>query len=156
MTTLVLGVNDVPYTNVTPPERKKGEKIKSGHQTTGDVAEILEDHYGVMQQFFEQNEAAIIKLMEESIQGSFETLMMSGFGSPNINAAATDAIDRMFQIWLDAEKATQLSAKYPVPTGAALAGVNHRKKHPYAKDNARRPSFIDTGLYQSSFRSLVE
>src|SRR5580700_11043058 len=40
---------------------------------------------------------------------------------------------------------------YRVPTMAALRGVNHRLAHPYARSNPRRPSFLDTGLYSSSF-----
>jgi hypothetical protein len=38
---------------------------------------------------------------------------------------------------------------------AALHGVSHRFKHPYAR-RARRPSFIDTGLYQNSFAAWVD
>jgi hypothetical protein len=41
-------------------------------------------------------------------------------------------------------------------SGAATAGVNHRKKKPYAKANPARPAFVDTGLYQSAFRAWVE
>jgi hypothetical protein len=40
-------------------------------------------------------------------------------------------------------------------SAAADAGVNHRKKRPYAKRDAR-PAFVDTGLFVSSFRAWMK
>jgi hypothetical protein len=34
--------------------------------------------------------------------------------------------------------------------------VNHRLARPYAKDNPQRPSFRDTGVYESSFTVWTE
>ena len=54
-----------------------------------------------------------------------------------------------------------------VPTQAALNGVNHRFKNPRGKwtgkgkdrkfqRNPRRPSFIDTGMYQASSKAWFD
>jgi hypothetical protein len=137
--TLHLGVYDVPYSD----EHGKGK-------TTGDVAEILEDKYGVMDAFAFAHLPDIAKELEDSIAGSLETLMMGGRPDPNPFAKAESAITAMFKNFLATSAIEHLGIE-GVPTLAALNGVNHRLKHPYAKGNSRRPSFIDTGLYSANF-----
>lgn len=158
---LHLGVVDVPYANEAQPEKvpqaKKGKankpvkpKTASGTQTTGDVAEILEAKYGVMDTFAFARLPDIAKELEKSIAGSLETLMMGGRPDANPFRSAESAIAAMFKQFLATADIEHMGVE-GVPTQAALDGVNHRLKHPYAKGNPRRPSFIDTGLYSQSF-----
>jgi hypothetical protein len=158
---LNLGVIVVPYANEAQPEKipqaKKGKankpvkpKSASGTQTTGDVAEILEAKYGVMDTFAFAMLPDIAKDLEESLAGALETLMMGGQPSANPFASAESAITARFKNFL-ATGAIEHMGIEGVPTQAALDGVNHRLKHPYAKSNPRRESFIDTGMYQSHF-----
>ena len=142
LTTLHLGVNDVPYDY-------KG----SEGQSTGDVAETLEAQYSIMQTFFEVHGQEIADALAEAAVGSLENILM---GAPVANhpfIAGETEIQRMFGQFLDLKEMDGRAAG--VPTRAALNGVNHRMKDPFAK-RAERPSFIDTGLYQSSFRAWVD
>ena len=107
---LHLGVLDVPY--------KQGSN--SSPETTGDVAEILENRYHPIEIFYEEHANIETRFRHFLSQKEMDSLGVPG-----------------------------------VPTKAALAGVSHRFKHPYAK-RAPRPSFIDTGLYEASFRAWVE
>jgi hypothetical protein len=159
--TLNLGVVVVPYANEAQPEKipqaKKGKankpvkpKSASGTQTTADVAEILEEKYGVMDTFAFAMLPDIAKDLEESLAGALETLMMGGRPSANPFASAESAITARFKNFL-ATGAIEHMGIEGVPTQAALDGVNHRLKHPYAKSNPRRESFVDSGMYQSHF-----
>lgn len=143
MTTLHLGVNDVPY-----PHNSKGK-------TTGDVAEILEAKYHLMATFAQIFDRQIRAAATKSIQGAVSTMIMRGTGSTKRHplAGATSEIEHLFK---QAISQQAFDGKISgVPTAAALRGVSHRFKHPYAKRPAR-PSFRDTGLYQSSFRAWVD
>jgi hypothetical protein len=168
--TLHLGVIDIPYGNPTlaPLKAKKGKITAKGKKkkasvkkaasaktiTTGDVAEILEEEYHIMRQFFEMNSGAIVKDLEKSLAGKLESVLLGALPNGDPFLEGTSKIDERFRRFLtrgDLEK-----VGYPgVPTQAALRGVNHRLKHPY-KRRAPRPSFIDTGLYQANFKSWVE
>lgn len=164
--TLNLGVIDVPYANEANAEKvsqaKKGKKNKpikpktsSGAQTTGDVAEILEAKYGVMDAFVTWRMPDIAKSLEESLAGELETLLMGGPPTGSPFKSAESAITQMFKQFLGSGE-VEHSGLLGVPTQAAQNGVNHRLKHPYAKSNPRRESFIDTGGYQSHFIAWIE
>jgi hypothetical protein len=74
---------------------------------------------------------------------------------PTVNfTAAESAIKTEFNKFIDSKAMDGVQPG--VPTAAALAGVNHRLKHPYAKGNPVRPSFKDTGLFEQSMRSWIE
>lgn len=157
---LHLGVVDVPYVDKEAPAAQR-KRIKAGKPpaanelTTGDVAEILEDKYHVMEVFYEVHKDDIAKDLEKSVEGALETIMMSGPSDVDPFGDATSKIDERFTDFLTNREMEKLG--YPgVPTQAALDGVNHRLKHPYAAKNKRRPSFVDTGLYLASFKSEVE
>ena len=163
---LKLGVIDVPYANQAKkekmPQAKKGKankplkpKTESGTQTTGDVAEILEKKYGIMDTFQFAHLPDIAHELEDSLAGALETLMMGGQPDPNPFAKAESAITTMFKKFLDNGEVEHMGIE-GVPTQAALDGVNHRLKHPYAKGNPRRESFIDTGGYHDHFTCWVE
>jgi hypothetical protein len=135
---LHLGVVDVPY--------------QAGGETTGDVAEILEAHYHLIEVFTEELgldliSSAVGHAVDNSIRDMFS-------GAPAAGAhPAQDAfgeIEASFRLAIDQREFDGIIPG--VPTGAALRGVNHRFKRPYLKTNPERPSFRDTGLYQASFK----
>lgn len=138
---LHLGVVEVPYAG-------------QGGQTTGDVAEILEDKYGVMATFFALRGNEIAGALEEGLKAQIENVVLGAPISPAPFRGACDDIEALFRGMLDARA---FDGVIPgVPTEAALKGVDHRKKRPYLKANPARPSFRDTGLYQANFAVWVE
>ncbi len=167
--TISLGVWDVPYaTRVGPEQRRvftrttkggkpaRGSAAPSGAQTTGDVAEILEDKYHVMEVFAEEvGNEKLARAVEHSIEGAIVDLVLGK--DPDLvspMATAMGEIETAFRLFLDQEEMNGVAPG--VPTKASLRGVNHRLKHPFAKGNPARPSFIDTGTYQSHFRAEIK
>lgn len=170
---LHLGVVDIPYKSEAPTVPKRvstrarrrgkrdwvdeGAQEHSATKTTGDVATILEDHYHIMEVFIEEGGGA--EKLEEVFRHSAENAMEAILkGAPsadlNITGEATSEIEAAFKIFLALKL---MDGLFPgVPTKASLKGINHRLKHPYAKGNKPRPSFIDTGLYQSSFKAWTD
>ena len=136
---LHLGVIDVPY---------------SSRQTTGDVAEILEARYGIMEKFVELHQDDVAAAVDEAVRGKLENLLMGGPSGDLLFAEGDlSEVEELFREMLDKE---ELNGVVPgVPTAASLKGVNHRLRRPYVK-RGPRPSFIDTGLYQASMRAWVE
>jgi hypothetical protein len=157
--TLHLGVIDQPYNEYKPPKKirqaKKGkankpiQKSDAATKTTGDVAEILEEKYGILDTFAEVKLPKIAQALEESIAGELETLMMGGRPAGNPFASAESSITTLMKSFISSGEAEHVGIT-GTPTQAALNGVNHRLKHPYAKANPRRPSFMDTTLYWQS------
>lgn len=167
-----LGVVDVPYgfepkENNPKPVRPRIAKGKGkdkaprtgagngSQKTTGDVAEILEDQYLVMEWFWEKYGDRIVVLMEDDLAKTAQD-MMDGFPvSTEPFAEAMAEAERLFREFLTSSEMEEILGAGP-GTAAARKGVNHRLRHPYAKGNPPRPPFIDTGLYQASFRAWVE
>lgn len=136
--TLHLGVIDVPY--------------EEGSETTGDVAEFLEDRYGVMNFFFFMHKDQISDLMADSLAGSLENIMAGAPAPSDPLAEAMSKIHELFVSFLDEQK---MNGQPGVPTLRAMMGISRRFKE---VDGGRepRPSFVDTGLYQASMRAWVE
>ena len=155
VTTLHLGVMVMPY-------RAKFRAKKSGKVgkpvDTGMVAEFLEADYGIMQAFAREDVHGkdIVRAIEDSLESALKTLvtMQPGGFAPPWNAGMGD-IESAFRDFIDSREAERVGIP-GTPTKAALAGVNHRLKHPYRKTNPRRPSFRDTGMYVRSFRAWVD
>ena len=150
--TLHLGVADVPYGH------QPGGK---GGMTTGDVATILEEKYHLMRAFFQVHEKEIAQKLEAGLAASLESLLT---GAPlNVDPFGEGCadIEDMFKRDLAERKFDALGIP-GVPTAASGAttkrkgGINHRLKHPYRQANPARPSFIDTGLFQGSFKSWID
>ena len=156
--TLNLGVADIPYTYVTagaPPV------------TTGDVAGWLENKYHVMEIFAEEvGSEAIARAFERSAGLALEAVLSGApVGSVTPYASAETEIEEAFRQFLSLGIMEGLG--YPgVPTQAALDGVSHRFKSKLNRvsrkqraagvtKGVRRPSFIDTGAYEQSFRAWV-
>ncbi len=149
MTTLNLGVIDVPYAN---PPRAAGSPAKGGTQTTGDVAEWLETKYHVMEVFFELHKDDIAKALENSLAGSLETLLMGGPATSSPASEAMSEIEEKFKRFL-ADREMEALGIPGVPTAAAKKGINHRFKKTLTPG---RPSFIDTGAYENSFKAFID
>ncbi|CAB3741089.1 hypothetical protein LMG22037_06453 [Paraburkholderia phenoliruptrix] len=148
--TLHLGVIDLPYVERAETGKgKKKPKKSAATKTTGEVAEILEEKYGVLDTFAFARLPDIAKALEDSIAGQLETMMMGGNPSGNPFGGAESSITTMMKNFVSLQEIEHMGIE-GVPTKAALNGVNHRLKHPYAKANPRRPSFIDTSLYWST------
>ena len=145
---LNLGVNDLPYQN--EPRGKKA-KLAAGNQTTGDVAEILESRYGVMQHFYDKHQADIASDLESSVAGALESVLMGAPLERNAFGEAESAIQDRFQKFIESK---EMDGQPGVPTKASLLGVSKRFKN--KKGSPGRPSFVDTGLYLSNFRSWID
>lgn len=157
MTKLVFGVIDLPYADAASYREvgvRKPQAKATGSMTTGDVADILEAHYGVFQHFYDSHVQDIAEDLADSYEGAAESLMM---GAPldtiDPAAGATEKIRERFHDFLTNK---EMDGMVPgVPTQASLAGQSHRFKRAYKK-RAARPSFIDTGLYENSAVVEVE
>lgn len=132
---LHLGVIDIPY---------DAESV-----TTGDVAEWLEERYGVLQFFFNAHEKEIIKNMEDDLAGALENFMMGAPITQNPFLGSMDRIHEMFSNFIIMQ---QMNGQPGVPTRRALDGIRKRFKN---MKGAPRESFNDTGLYMASMRAWV-
>jgi hypothetical protein len=128
---LHLGIEEFPY----------GDK---GSISTGDVAEILEGKYGIMEHFYYNHEQEILNDIAETYLG-----ITSGTDSRSLDSdIAIDSINERFRRFLaDKEMDGQIDG---VPTKASLLGKSIRFKR---KKGPVRPSFIDSGLYEVNFRA---
>lgn len=162
---LHLGIVDQPYRNAPSPARKgkrwrRSDLIGGASATTGDVAGYLEDRYHPFEIFYELHKAEIAADLETGLAGALESILMGAPVDLSVFGSAESKIDDHFRKFLDAGELESLG--YPgMPTeasgrGKRIGGINHRLRHPYAKSNPARPSLIDTGLYQSSFKSWVD
>jgi len=148
---LHLGVIDLPYANAP---RGKRAKVSRGTQTTGDVATWLENRYGLMETYVRVHENVIADSVGDSIKGAIETLAMGGRIDHDPFGTATSKIEDDFKQFLSSGEVDTVGIP-GTPTKAAERGVNHRLKHPYRRRKAR-PSFLDTTLFQSSFKAWVD
>jgi hypothetical protein len=142
---LNLGVIDVPYVD------------SKDAQTTGDVADILEAKYHVMEIFYEQHAADVVMpALESSVSAVFENVVTGAPPPEDIFAPGADVIRKAFDDFITKQEMDALG--YPgVPTQAARDRESQRFKRPYNKQPSRpRPSFVDTGEYLDSFRAWVE
>ena len=131
------GVLDVPE-----PESNK---------TTYEVAKILEEKYDLFSIFAYSHETKIVKYLEEEIAQSLETAAESG-KIKGLFKKSSAKIEKDFHRFLESEEITKFPVR-GVPTKAALRGKSIRFKR---RIGPRRPSFIDSGVLESSFRSWVE
>lgn len=152
---IVLGVHDVPYKEPQTKPQKRGKPKKTSNISTGDVAEILEEKYGIMKHFFDAHSAEIAHDMEEAVGGALDNVLNGFPPAPNMFGPAVDQIGDRMKTFISSSEAERVGIA-GTPTEAALKGVNHRLKHPFAKSNPRRPSFIDTGEYMASLKAWTK
>jgi len=153
---LHLGVVDVPYSYAAFSRSGQRRRVRTaGTKTTGDVAEILEAKYHLMQVFFDNYREQIGEAFLDGLKGHMENLLMGGPVGGNPHGDATQFVEQKFHDFISNQVVEHVGIP-GVPTQAALRGVNHRLAHPYARANPRRPSFRDTGLYEGNFRAWVD
>lgn len=154
---LHFGVIDIAYSYRQAGRRKKVNLST----TTGEVADRLEEKYHLFEDFYRENEAMIADELTKSLEGALEAVMSGAPVTQDPYGAATSKIEDAFKTAL---ATNAFDWRIPgVPTAASgrvpairLGGINHRLKHPYSQDNPPRPSFIDTGTFQSSMKVWVE
>lgn len=150
---LLLGVTDIPYTDTSDKVRIDNSKPRiSKSTTTGDVAEILEAKYDVMQHFVDLHMPDIEKSIENSLAGQLESLMMGAPVSNDAFGTAMGEIETLFKFTYLVKEEIAQTGQAGVPTQAAIDGISSRFK---GGRGPRRPSFIDTGLYQASFKAWI-
>ena len=121
--------------------------IDSRHSTY-EVAEILESKYHVVETFYELNETQIADAIVQSYADAIESIEL---GAPITLNLAGDAISMIETTFKKSLGQQAYDGVIPgVPTKAALMGRSKRFKRG-RNPRGSRPSFIDTGIYQSSF-----
>lgn len=162
MTTLHLGINDVPYVDYDAAPKKAAKakrgkankprkpKAQNGSQTTGDIAEILEAKYHIMETFAERHLPEIAEDLADNMAHALSALMNGDPAPQSLFGDVTDEIKLKFQRFIDNK---EMDGMPGVPTQAAKDGVNHRLK---SKRGPPRPSFLDTGQYQQHFQDWID
>ena len=120
--------------------------------TTGGVAQLLEDEYGVMDGFVFLHQPEIAEDLAESVASALENMMAGAPPGLDPMGDAMGDIEKRFRQYLDNEEIVYTGAT-GVPTKAALSGKSKRFKR---SRGPRRPSFIDTGLYEASFKAWID
>lgn len=121
-------------------------------KTSYDVAVILEEKYGLFSVYADQYAEVMAQHISEDVAGSMETFLMTGRFPAEPLPQAADAIGKDFQKFIYTREVESVGIP-GVPTQAALMGVNKRLK---TKKGARRPSFIDSGILESSLKAWFE
>lgn len=118
--------------------------------TTFEVAEILEDKYQLFSNFWELHKGEIVPEVGEALAHSIINHIQHG--APLAGGEMLGDTMRTFSIFLENEEMAGLNVDN-VPTQAAKDGRNSRLKQKYGE---RRPSFIDGGLFKSSFVAWID
>lgn len=168
MPALHLGVHEFPYAGVftamTPGMHRPGwvrpvrsktlSKAQRAYGTgrdTGMVASILEAKYGIMQAWWDnRKQSVIIPAIEHSVKGALINIWNGQPGEVRLESAAILRLTEDFQDSLSMRKYDAWIGKPRVPTKAAEGAVSYRFKSG-RNPKGERPSFVNTGLYQSSF-----
>jgi hypothetical protein len=135
---LHLGVAEIPYED---------------GKTTGDVAEYLENKYHPMEIFWQLHGQEVADDMAGGLAGSLESLMMGAPPTHDPFGTAMSRTEERFKSMISSGELERLG--YPgLPTEAAKKRRSLRFKA--KKKSGPRPSLVDTGLYQASFKSWVD
>jgi hypothetical protein len=159
---LQLGFENTPYSGVRSALplsiRKRMARRPSPAQqaygqgkTVGQVATELEKKYGVVETFYNLEENFIVDAFEEAyMNGTGQGMTTSSW---DVKWNPSRSLEPKFRRSLNSRRFDGLIRG--VPTRAAQRGVSHLRRKPFAP-SAPRPSFIDTSLYQRSFRAWLE
>jgi hypothetical protein len=125
MTTVHLGVVDVPYLD--------------GKRTTGEVAEILESKYGIMDVFYEMHGQDVA----DDVARAAERALKSN--KPLADGVDVSNIKRVFRSFI---MGREMDGRAPgVPTQASLDRPRKRGKS--------SPSFVESGMFLRNFTVWV-
>lgn len=132
-----LGVIDIPYDYGDNPA------------TTYEVAEDLQERYKLFTHFWELHQKEITAEVGEALAWALVNHIQ--YGAPMPGGELLGETMKAFNVFLEGEEMAGLSID-GVPTRAALEGKNSRLK---IERGERRPSFIDGGLFKSSFVAWI-
>jgi len=135
---ICLGVVDMPYDYGEEPA------------TTFEVATRLEEDYGLFSHFWAKHRDDIIQ--EAGTAVAHQLINRIRYGAPDGGELQMGEVIQKFNIFLEQEEMAGLGVA-GVPTQAAIHGVNSRLKRQFGP---RRPSFIDGGLFKTSFTAWIE
>jgi hypothetical protein len=133
-----LGVIDMPY------------DYGDTSATTYEVAEDLQDRYQIFTHFWETHVDDIVPEVGEAV--GLALINHIKYGAPMHGGELLGETMKAFNVFLEGEEMAGLSVD-GVPTQAALEGKNSRLK---VERGERRPSFIDGGLFKSSFVAWID
>jgi hypothetical protein len=140
MPRLCLGVQNLQY-NIPGSEEQT---------TTVEVANKLENRYSIMHLYTILHKDVIQNAVSNAYKGKLESAFL---GKPNSKLPnQIDAIEHSFKQMLSSQELESLGLP-GIPTTAALKGIRSRLKK---QKGLRRPSFIDTGAYEASFKSWIK
>jgi hypothetical protein len=142
---LHLGVIELPYA--------------LGKQTTGEVAQYLENKYHPMEIFAELHGQEIAESLANTMADALDHLIQTGKPPARIfPQEGQPEIQRAFNEFIDRREMDGVQPGVPTAASGGQAGQtvsrNLRKKRKLQAGS--RPSFKDTGLYEQSFRAWVE
>lgn len=154
---LVFGVVDISYSDASG----------GAATTTGHVAEILESRYHVMETFYVAREDKIADSLADSLSNAIADVVSGARRNSDPFQDGMRDIEREFRDFLDANEMSRIVAGLSEGESAAFdwsktfssaanAGVRSRFKNRTGNDRSPRPVFVDTGLFQESFRAWVE
>lgn len=131
-----LGVMEIPYAD--------------DGKNTGEVAEILEGKFHVMQIFADKNLDKIAGYIEDGIAGALESVAAGAPENFNVFGSAMENITDRFHEYIDNEEHGILTKEKKYGTQKAGA----RKKRQYRKAT-NKTTFVDSGLYRNNFVAWV-
>lgn len=135
------GVIDQPYDYGDEPGK-----------TTFEVAQDLEKRYEIFSHFWDMHKEEIIREAGEML--AYQLVNHLKHKAPLPSVQVMGKTRGIFHQFLEVEEMAGLTINgNPVPTNAALMGVNSRLKDKYTGE--RRPSFIDGGLFKTSFIAWI-
>lgn len=138
---LNLGVVDIPY-------------VDEKSTTTISVAKKLEKEYGVIQHFVDLYLPDMTKLIEKSVNVAMDEVLSGGVYDFDVFNSSETRIEKLFKFdFLESGQIEKLGLP-GIPTQAAIDRRSLRFKSKKAKK--KRPSFIDTGTYETAFTAWVE
>lgn len=134
-----LGVIDMPYDYGDTPEK-----------TTFEVAQDLQEEYQIFSHFWAAHRDEIIR--DAGTELAYQLINHLKHKASMTGITLLEGTEKAFHVFLEKEEMAGLSVD-GVPTLAALQGRNSRLKK---ERGERRPSFIDGGLFKSSFVAWID
>lgn len=143
------------------------EVPEPGGITSYGLGKILEDKYSLFSSYVEMHHKDIENELCEALAGAFETFQKTGHVAKKPFDAAGQKLSLGLKKFIYEE---ELAGKVAgVPTKAALEGLSTRtmngktpkkvragQKFKKVKTGVRRPSFIDTGIFEASTKVWIE
>ena len=141
--------------------------------TTYTVGKVLEERYGLFSMFYNAHQQEIADLLAKDAAIGLEMMEQ---GAPikvkEVFAVSGQTITNKMHDFLTTQEVERVAGKYGefgIPTKAALEGINTRtvngktpkkirkgQKFKKVVTGIRRPSFIDTGIFEASLKGWIE